>query len=114
VPIISESRLLIEGVIQVLACLHQESPDCIILQGLRITHSPAAKSFFLQWPELRKAAEKAFERDHEIASTFHEASTQSVFMSISACQRDLEDAIRQSVHLQVIAWRMEPFSPNRK
>ena len=101
--------------IQVLASLHHEFPDCIILQGLRITHSPAAKSFFSQWLELRKAAEKAFERDREIASTFHEASTQSAFMSISARQRDLEDAMRrQSAHLQVIARRTEPLSPTRK
>jgi hypothetical protein len=101
--------------IQVLACLHQEFPDCIILQGLRITHSSAAKSFFTQWPELRRDAEKAFERDREIASTFYEASTQSAFMSISARQRDLEDAIRrQSVHLQAIAQRTEPLSPTRK
>jgi hypothetical protein len=80
--------------IQVLACLHQEFPDCIILQGLRITHSSAAKSFFMQWPELRRDAEKAFERDCEIASMFYEASTQSAFMSISARQCDLEDAIQ--------------------
>ena len=101
--------------IQVLACLHHEFPDCIILQGLRITHSPAAKLFFSQWPGLRRSAEKAFEKDREIASTFHEASTQSAFMSISARQRDLEDALRrQSVHLQVIARRTEPLSPTRK
>ena len=36
-------------------------------------------------------------------------------MSISARQRDLEDAMRrQSVHLQVIARRTEPLSPTRK
>ena len=100
---------------QVLACLHQEFPNCIILQGLRITHSPAAKSFFLQWPELRRSAEKVFDKDREIASTFNEASTQSAFMSISARQRDLEDAMqRQSVHLQVIARRTEPLSPTHK
>ena len=101
--------------IQVLACLHQEFPDCIILQGLHITDSPAAKSFFSQWPGLRRAAEKAYEKDREIASTFHEASTQFAFMSISARQRDLEDALRrQSVDLQVIARRTEPLSPTRK
>ena len=36
-------------------------------------------------------------------------------MSISARQRDLEDALRrQSVDLQVIARRTEPLSPTRK
>ena len=99
---------------QILACLHHEFPDCIVLQGLKVAQTPGAKTFFAEWPELRKTTEKALEQDCEIASTFREATTQAAFLSISARQCDFEDTMRQqSARLDVIARRTAPFSPSR-
>ena len=71
------------------------------------------KTFFAQWPELCKAAEKSLEQDCEIASTFHEASTQAAFLSISAHQHDIEDVMwQQSTWLDVISRCTAPFSPS--
>ena len=101
------------NIIQIFACLHHEFPTCIILQGLKVAQTLGAKMFFTQWPELHKAAEKSLEQDCEIASTFHEASTQAAFLSISAHQHDIEDVMQQqSTRLDVISWCTAPFSPS--
>ena len=89
--------------VQVLACINQAYPSCIILKGLRIAQSNEAKDFFAAWPAARAAAEAAFDADRVIATRFHEAPTQSAFMSISACQKYLEETMHShSVQLQVI------------
>ncbi|KAF8234981.1 hypothetical protein L208DRAFT_1376676 [Tricholoma matsutake] len=82
---------------RILACLHQEFQDCLILNGLQVTHCAEARLFFEQWPAAHAAAEQAFEADHEIVACFQEETTQSAFMSISAQQKDLEQVVHTPV-----------------
>jgi hypothetical protein len=69
---------------QVLACIREEFPQCIIVDGLHVAHCPEARLFFEQWPAACAAAEEAVTSDREIADGFQDEAIQSAFMSMSA------------------------------